>query len=160
MVFTGSISNFVQEDSGAVTVDWVVLTAGIVGLGLAVTTVVSSGVENLSGDTATELTEIEIMTSFTTALADYSGYSLVGPSHSESWRTSEQARFGAMSDADLMLAYNNSYATAVGGVYPHQNHETDRIGVMETEMAARGISVPSGNTGYSTLHSNLGGTPA
>jgi Flp pilus assembly pilin Flp len=39
---------FLQDESGAVTVDWVVLTAAIVGLGLAVMAVVSGGVENLS----------------------------------------------------------------------------------------------------------------
>lgn len=44
---TAAIKNFITSESGAVTVDWVVLTAAIVGLGLAVTAVVSQGVENL-----------------------------------------------------------------------------------------------------------------
>ena len=35
---------FAKSESGAVTVDWVVLTAALVGLGLAVMAVVSSGV--------------------------------------------------------------------------------------------------------------------
>ena len=46
------------------TVDWVVLTAAIVGLGLAVMAVVSSGVENLSGDIQTQLTDQTISDSF------------------------------------------------------------------------------------------------
>ena len=41
---------FAKSESGAVTVDWVVLTAALVGLGLAVMAVVSSGVENLGTD--------------------------------------------------------------------------------------------------------------
>ena len=53
---TAYIKNFAKSESGAVTVDWVVLTAAIVGLGLAVMAVVSSGVENLSGDIETSLT--------------------------------------------------------------------------------------------------------
>ena len=44
------IQNFASNESGAVTVDWVVLTAALVGLGLAVMAVVSGGVENLSND--------------------------------------------------------------------------------------------------------------
>ncbi|MBF9043255.1 hypothetical protein HKCCE4037_07960 [Rhodobacterales bacterium HKCCE4037] len=44
------IQNFAKSESGAVTVDWVVLTAALVGLGLAVMAVVSGGVENLSND--------------------------------------------------------------------------------------------------------------
>ena len=63
-----------------------------------------------------------------------------------------------MSDADLMAAYNASYGIATGGVYPHAQHETDRIGVMEQEMAARGMTIPNGNTPYTTLHTNQGGT--
>lgn len=46
---------FAESESGAVTVDWVVLTAAMVGLGLAVMVVVSGGVENLSTDVAQEL---------------------------------------------------------------------------------------------------------
>jgi Flp pilus assembly pilin Flp len=44
------IKNFAKSESGAVTVDWVVLTAAIVGLGLAVMAVVSTGVEDLTGE--------------------------------------------------------------------------------------------------------------
>tara|TARA_A100000171_G_scaffold32401_1_gene30811 strand:- start:7 stop:195 length:189 start_codon:yes stop_codon:yes gene_type:complete len=61
---TAYIKNFAKSESGAVTVDWVVLTAAIVGLGLAVMAVVSSGVENLSGDIQTQLTDQTISDSF------------------------------------------------------------------------------------------------
>lgn len=46
-------TNFNNDESGAVTVDWVVLTAAIVGLGIAVLAAVSSGVSDLSTDTIT-----------------------------------------------------------------------------------------------------------
>jgi hypothetical protein len=49
------IKTFAKSESGAVTVDWVVLTAAIVGLGLAVMAVVSNGVEDLSGDITNSL---------------------------------------------------------------------------------------------------------
>ena len=53
---TAYIKNFAKSESGAVTVDWVVLTAAIVGLGLAVMAVVSNGVEDLSTDIEGSLT--------------------------------------------------------------------------------------------------------
>ena len=40
--------NFCKSDDGAVTVDWVVLTAAIVGLGIAVIASVSAGALNHS----------------------------------------------------------------------------------------------------------------
>ena len=42
------LKNFTNDDSGAVTVDWVVLTAAIVGIAIAVITLISSGVEDAS----------------------------------------------------------------------------------------------------------------
>ena len=47
--------DFLGNESGAVTVDWVVLTGGLVGLGLATTAIVSAGVQDLSGDTRVAL---------------------------------------------------------------------------------------------------------
>ncbi|RDC73114.1 pilus assembly protein [Rhodovulum sp. 12E13] len=53
------IKNFGKDEDGAVTVDWVVLTAALVGLGILVLTVVRGGLEDLSSDIATELSNIE-----------------------------------------------------------------------------------------------------
>ncbi|MBY4895041.1 hypothetical protein A8B78_03985 [Jannaschia sp. EhC01] len=53
------IKNFASNESGAVTVDWVVLTAALVGLGLAVMSVVSGGVENLSTDIGQSLADTD-----------------------------------------------------------------------------------------------------
>ncbi|MBF9046157.1 hypothetical protein LSUCC0031_03415 [Rhodobacterales bacterium LSUCC0031] len=47
---TSLIKNFVASESGAVTVDWVVLTAAMVGLGFATIMVMSNGVESLAGN--------------------------------------------------------------------------------------------------------------
>ena len=53
------IKNFAVADDGAVTVDWVVLTAALVGLGLAVMGVVSGGIKDLSSDISTSLEKAE-----------------------------------------------------------------------------------------------------
>ncbi|PWJ21167.1 pilus assembly protein [Jannaschia seohaensis] len=56
--------SFLAAEDGAVTVDWVVLTAALVGLGLAVMAVISTGLENLSGDIQTQLQGQQINTTF------------------------------------------------------------------------------------------------
>jgi len=47
--------SFANDESGAVTVDWVVLTAALVLVGGTVLTAVSGGMENLAGDINTQL---------------------------------------------------------------------------------------------------------
>ena len=48
--------SFNDDEAGAVTVDWVVLTAAIVGLGLVVMTTVGEGITGLGTEVATDLT--------------------------------------------------------------------------------------------------------
>jgi hypothetical protein len=57
--------DFLRAEDGAVTVDWVVLTAALVGLGLAVAGTVSNGLADLSGDIRGQLQRGDIIqTSF------------------------------------------------------------------------------------------------
>ncbi len=49
------IKTFRNDEDGAVTVDWVVLTAAIVGLGIAVLASVSNGVTSLAGKISSNL---------------------------------------------------------------------------------------------------------
>ena len=62
MHITSQIKTFVADDSGAVTVDWVVLTAAIVGLGLAVVTSVRSGVSSLGTNISNSLSSASVAT--------------------------------------------------------------------------------------------------
>ncbi len=55
---------FRNDEDGAVTVDWVVLTAAIVGLGIATLAAVSGGVQDLSGDISSQLAVSQIKTTF------------------------------------------------------------------------------------------------
>lgn len=54
-MFAINTKPFCSDESGAITVDWVVLTAGVVGLALAVIVVISSGAENSSTDITNSL---------------------------------------------------------------------------------------------------------
>lgn len=48
-------SAFLNDESGAVTVDWVVLTAAIVGLGLVVFTFIQPAISTLASDIGEEI---------------------------------------------------------------------------------------------------------
>jgi Flp pilus assembly pilin Flp len=53
MTMKNTFTNFCNDESGAVTVDWVVLTAAIVGLGVVIMNLVGGGIEDL-GDQIVE----------------------------------------------------------------------------------------------------------
>lgn len=55
-----ALRQFSIEDAGAVTIDWVALTAGILLLGIAVAYSVNASMENLVGQITTELSLTEV----------------------------------------------------------------------------------------------------
>lgn len=54
------IEKFIRDESGAVTVDWVVLTAAIVGLGVGVITVFAPSTVNIATLISAEVAEISV----------------------------------------------------------------------------------------------------
>lgn len=50
------IKNFRNDEDGAVTVDWVVLTAAVVGLAIAAFTAINDGAEGLADNAADAMT--------------------------------------------------------------------------------------------------------
>jgi len=59
---------FLTAEDGAVTVDWTVMTGGVVGLGLAVAGVVTAGVQDLTQDIHDQLVGQNISSSFRTLI--------------------------------------------------------------------------------------------
>ena len=55
---------FAKDEDGAVTVDWVVLTAAIVGLGIAVLTSVGGGTTTLAGKVSSHMATQSVTTSY------------------------------------------------------------------------------------------------
>ena len=55
MTILNIFKSFANDEAGAVTVDWVVLTAAIVGLGMVVMTTVGGGIEGLSKKVADDV---------------------------------------------------------------------------------------------------------
>ena len=62
MTFFANIKTFAADESGAVTVDWVVLTAAIVGLGIAVIASVRTGTESVGNQIEASLSNATIDT--------------------------------------------------------------------------------------------------
>ena len=56
------VRTYSRRDEGAVTVDWVVITAAVVGLGIAVVTSVSGGTSTLGETIGTEVAGVEVYT--------------------------------------------------------------------------------------------------
>ncbi|MEM9319194.1 MAG: hypothetical protein AAGA70_09330 [Pseudomonadota bacterium] len=70
--FSAQAASFLAEDTGAVTVDWVVLTSAVVGLGIATLGVVSAGVGSSSNAIADELAGTSIQAAFSRAMSLFS----------------------------------------------------------------------------------------
>lgn len=58
------IKNFRKDENGAVTVDWVVLTAAIVGLGIAVLTSVGGGTTSLANKVSSHMASQDVTTTY------------------------------------------------------------------------------------------------
>ena len=58
------IKNFAANESGAVTVDWVVLTAAVVGLGLAVLSLIKGKTETLTNKIGDAMDSMSVDTNF------------------------------------------------------------------------------------------------
>lgn len=55
MKLSNLIKRFRKDEDGAVTVDWVVLTAAVVGLGIIVMSIIRPGVSQLASDIVTSM---------------------------------------------------------------------------------------------------------
>jgi hypothetical protein len=64
MKFFKSARDFQNDEAGAVTVDWVVLTAAVVGLGVAALAAVRSGTATLTSKISNQLSSQSISTTF------------------------------------------------------------------------------------------------
>jgi len=130
-------AQFLLSEDGAVTVDWVVLTAAVVGLGLAATAVVASGVGDLSGDINTQLVSKEIASSF-------GGVS--GPFERNQWdsRAGGEAALEAwmanFDDPNLLTHMTNQAQYANTGLtgHPYDTYH-DEFWVARDEAISRGL---------------------
>ena len=150
------VETFKKCDSGAVTVDWVVLTAAIVGIAMAVIALISSGISGASNGVNGGLTSAGSMGSGITAfVANWaSDYSPISPLHGsswgdngvdaegESWAEDTYKNWSELPDAELLAMYDHDY---VGATVFHDPTAADYVAVQEQIMTDRGIPIPDQN---------------
>ncbi|SFJ06844.1 hypothetical protein [Jannaschia pohangensis] len=129
------IGNFIHDETGGITLDWVVLTAVIVGTGISVLQTVSGGIENASVDTATALRGQVIKQSFESDLCDHGIEGLRS-------REAERVAQGGSDAVDI-----DHWLSSVASAF------SDETLMEETARAAEGLD---DNGGWSRQHTIQG----
>lgn len=143
---------FVTRESGAAAFDWVILAIGVFGLALAIYSVFGPG------DDASPPTPQEVAAPADPVDAARTA-PLLYPHFDEDWRAAQIAAHAALDDAALLDAYEAQYAVATGDV--NTRIGVDYLGVIEAEMAARGLERPDGYRSFREIHAalSMGETP-
>ena len=151
---TDHLRTFLYSESGAVTVDWVVLTAALVGLGLATMGVVSTGVQDTSGDISGQLQADDIISTSFGAAADAAGavYTAFNQMHYDGQYT---ALVGYANGVDGAYSFDDAFvlemveqtaadaSTALAAGDQARAQETIDYAVASRDAAiARGIEIP------------------
>jgi len=145
-------SHFKNNESGAVTVDWVVLTAAIVGIALAVITLISGGVQDASEGINGEL---ETAGTFSGIFDTASPYGLDG-----GFVPFVQAGYddfygnATASGVDTTEYYNDAY---LGALIAPDEASIDRLAASEQAMLDGNLGIPDGNQSASDLQSGYAG---
>ncbi len=147
------LSQFRKSESGAVTVDWVVLTAAIVGIAIAVITLVSGGVEDASEGINDELVLAGGLGDWFSSAAygtdsDFVPYQMgvIGIPDSGYNEFYDQALNGG----DTQAYYDMAYETATTSP---EALTMDRLAAAEQAMMDSGSGIPDGNTSAAELQS-------
>ncbi|MBF9059444.1 hypothetical protein HKCCSP123_09655 [Rhodobacterales bacterium HKCCSP123] len=165
-----TISTFASDENGAITVDWVVITSAVVGLGMATTLVVSGGVENLAEDTRNALANISVGVTFGQE-EDGGGFMLTAETltswhHNESWFNATTTNYSDPNQwsAEQLVAQHEAMAEIILSANPndiqsgHYQNAIDHMGAIEIGMAAQGVSVPDSGVDFQTAYESFHGS--
>lgn len=143
------VRSFLSNDSGAVTLDWVVLTAALVGTGVAVLTTVSGGLDSLTLQTNSQLNGAVVRTTFAGDLCEGGVEALqtaentrVALARADGLDVSARnvvetmdALTSEFSDEELLAAYAEKAAAGPGVAFS----AATEIGALECEIVRRGL---------------------
>lgn len=146
--FVRLVNGFLIRESGAVTVDFTVASAAIVGIGLAVISVVSGGVEDLARDTSAAMTADDIV--FRSANFGQSRADVIAGMTWASYNNGNHARnhfnniVANRTDAQLRNGHRN-WVNAANDP-DHENHAiaADRATVFRMALDERGLEPHEG----------------
>ena len=145
------IRRFLFCDRGAVAVDWVVLSAAIVGIGVASVGAVRSGTNALGEAINAALTGATVAGN---CAGDYTLQVLTGDLAGEA--DSFASEVGNLSDSELLAGYAEvsvkvENLRAMNETDDYINSVLDRASIFNDEMQARGLSTPEGSTSFNDL---------
>jgi hypothetical protein len=150
-----SFSQWMKDESGAVTVDWTVLAAAVVGLGIASVAAVRSGTGALAGDISSSLTSASVVSLGTLGSGTSSGfvYSLLNITQStfDGWvggtsgYTSEQIQ-----------TYYDEYATSAAyyieaGDASSAAYYIDAMAAYEQALTNRNVALSDSSVSVETM---------
>lgn len=147
---------FVAKEDGAVGVEWVVLTAALAALGLAVALSVNDGMGNISNDVATEVAEIDPVDTF-----DFSGTVTLGGTdapeplvgaefvEAHTWDTFGNPlrvydRHMDRTDNGLRNQHRKWVNRSNDPDYSNPDRAAEQVLIIETAMAERGVAPHAG----------------
>lgn len=144
---------WLNDETGAVTVDWVVLTAAIAGLGLASTVAVRTGLTALSADIESSLSSASVaqMGTLGDDGVEAPGYQLLYPWQNDDVLTYWQTEtFPTWDDDYLVTLYEQYVSIASGGSMPSF---MDLSYAMLGEMTERGLATDAHRESFETSYS-------
>lgn len=144
------VKSFVNCDSGAVTVDWVVLTAAIVGIAMAVIALISNGVSSASYGVNSGLNSAGSLGANLFGSPAAAGVFGVESGFSEyDYRYEESYNEGLVADtAALTSLYEAAYTAAQGNP---DAWNLDELAGYERAMVEQGVDIPTGNSSAADL---------
>lgn len=163
MTIRAHFKRFIKSNLGAVAVDWVVLSAAVVGLGGSVMVSVSDGALSLAGTTSSSIDDVIAsksapskqpapvkLSKFDAMLAEYKPlYDDHQQDKEGKWASSLYDQLAKMDKKELMNRYEESYKAAMTW---GPDKYTDILRVTEFRMAELGLKVPKGNIPAEELH--------
>lgn len=135
------IHHFLRDAMGAVTVDWVVLTAATVGLGIAVVSQVRDGSFSLATAVSTTLGSVQLgPLSFRDPT--YIVQRLT-PEQLEQWTATFAAQTNAKLQASAQQRYDQFMSHLAAQQWTQAQTRMDYYHLIQQEMASRGVAPPS-----------------
>lgn len=155
MLFDG-FRTFLHSDSGAVTVDWVLVSAAVTGLGLSSAVAVRTGSGSLAGDINQALSGAQVA-----GACGQVSYAM----NTMSDQTAESSRAHAQgySDENLIAEFSNATSKVADyyeaeGTSSNTGEVMDYLHILNEEMSSRRLSPASGVASFNQTHETVYGS--
>ena len=130
---TDRFSRFVRSEDGAVTGDWVVMVAGVVGLGVATTLAVRTGAGALGQDVSVSLSAASVADlgclggTGSDQWACYSGPTISAALWAWGYVSTPMCMAGAVSCPGEESVFNEAYEMSTGEIYNRESRTQDGV---------------------------------